>query len=113
MIATARGTFRLHVALVTAARRSLATAAAAPTTQRQAKREGTIADVFSSMSGGDASVLPQRFSDLKKEMWKDGLTESWRQVLSALEPAIAEIKDKKSDVGNVCARWATLTWNFR
>jgi hypothetical protein len=106
MIATMRGTFRIPEALVTVTKRALATAAAAPTSQRQAKREGTIADVFSSMSGGDACALPQRFSDLKKGMWKDGLIESWRQVLEALEPAVAEIKAKKSDVGRNYTVWS-------
>lgn len=61
-------------------------------------KEGTIADVFSSL-GGDAFVpLEQRFADLKQALWHDGLIESWRSVLSALEERTAEIVEHGNKV---------------
>ncbi|BGP43456.1 hypothetical protein JCM10449v2_007491 [Rhodotorula kratochvilovae] len=67
----------------------------APVTE---KKEGTIADVFSSL-GGDAFVpLEQRFADLKQSLWNDGLVESWRTVLGALEERTAEIVERGNEV---------------
>ncbi|POY75461.1 hypothetical protein BMF94_1363 [Rhodotorula taiwanensis] len=57
------------------------------------KAEGSIASVFSSL-GGDAFVpLEQRFSELKKSIYSDGLIESWRSVLEHLERRTAEIRE--------------------
>ncbi|GAA6037624.1 hypothetical protein JCM8097_006148 [Rhodosporidiobolus ruineniae] len=82
---------RPHAFLSTSAARP---AAAAPVE----KSEGDISSVFSSL-GGDAFVpLEQRFSDLKKNLWSDGLLESWRSVLTALEERTQEIKEKGSSV---------------
>ncbi|BGP20077.1 hypothetical protein JCM10213_002673 [Rhodosporidiobolus nylandii] len=71
---------------------SRAAVAAAPVE----KEEGDISSVFSSL-GGDAFVpLEQRFSDLKKSLWHDGLYESWRSVLAALEERTEEIQAQGS-----------------
>lgn len=62
------------------------------------KDEGSIASVFSSL-GGDAFVpLEPRFGELQKALWTDGLIESWRTVLSALEERTEEIKQKGTQV---------------
>ncbi|GAA5929740.1 hypothetical protein JCM3775_006539 [Rhodotorula graminis] len=61
-------------------------------------QEGSIADVFSSL-GGDAFVpLEPRFASLKQSLWHDGLIESWRSVLSALEERTAEIVERGNKV---------------
>ncbi|GAA5821091.1 hypothetical protein JCM11251_001957 [Rhodosporidiobolus azoricus] len=72
--------------------------AASPAASAAEEEGGSIADVFSSL-GGDAFVpLEQRFSDLKKSIWHDGLIESWRSVLASLEERTAEIKEKGNAV---------------
>ncbi|KAF9479392.1 DUF1479-domain-containing protein [Pholiota conissans] len=68
------------------------------TATRTAKSEGSIADIFTSLTNEEHTALPDRFIDLKKELWKDSLVESWRQVLEALGPAIEEIEFKGSDI---------------
>lgn len=71
--------------------RALAATSSAITSAESEKPEGSIASVFSSL-GGDAFVpLEPRFLDLKKELFSDGLIESWRSVLEALEHRTAEI----------------------
>ncbi|KAF9559454.1 DUF1479-domain-containing protein [Agrocybe pediades] len=70
----------------------------AATTSRAAKNEGSIADIFTSLTGEEHEVLPERFSDLKKELWKEGLVESWREVLEALPAAVEEIEQKGSEI---------------
>jgi len=67
---------------------------------RTAKDEGSIADIFTSLTGEEHNALPARFSDLKKELWKDELVESWREVLEALPSAVDEIVAKGSGVGS-------------
>ncbi|KAF5309928.1 hypothetical protein D9619_010556 [Psilocybe cf. subviscida] len=79
-----------------AAATSAATATATAT--RAAKSEGSIADIFTSLTNEEHNELPDRFADLKKELWKDSLVESWRQVLTELEPAVEEIAAKGSDI---------------
>jgi hypothetical protein len=65
------------------------------------KEEGSIASLFSSLSGEAAQVLPDRFAELKREIWKDGLVQSWREVLSALEKAVDEVATKGGSVSLV------------
>ncbi|KAG0659617.1 hypothetical protein C6P46_005108 [Rhodotorula mucilaginosa] len=82
-------------------RRCLATAspilrAAAASAESDEKAEGSIASVFSSL-GGDAFVpLESKFSELKTQLFSDGLVESWRSVLASLERRTDEIRQ----VGN-------------
>ena len=61
------------------------------------KEEGSIASVFSSISGSDPA-LPTRFSALKKEIWRESLTQSWRDVLDELKASIEEVATKGADV---------------
>jgi broad specificity phosphatase PhoE len=68
------------------------------TSSRAAKDEGSIADIFTSLTNEEHNALPDRFSDLKRELWTDGMIESWRQVLAALEPAVEEVVAQGSEV---------------
>ena len=84
--------------------RGLATAA--PTPARKPKAEGSIADVFTSLSGEISQPLPARFSDLKKELFTEALVESWREVLAELNVAVEEVAAKGSDVRPIhCFRY--------
>lgn len=65
---------------------------------RKPKETGTIAAIFTSLSGSEASQLPARFSDLKKSLWKDSLIESWRQVLEELHERVATITERGTEV---------------
>jgi len=81
-----------------AARLSFSTSTTPRSAPADDNQEGSIADVFSSL-GGDAFVpLEPRFSDLKKALWHDGLIESWRSVLSALDERTAEIVERGNKV---------------
>ena len=75
--------------------RTLGTAASA---SRAARKEGSIADIFTSLTDESHVALPDRFVDVKRALWNDGLVESWKQVLEALEPAVENIAAKGSDV---------------
>jgi len=69
------------------------------TVKRRPKDEGSIASIFSSLSGEAAETLPPRFAQLKKELWKESLVQSWRQVVADLREATEEVAAKGSDVG--------------
>lgn len=70
----------------------------AGTSSRAAKDEGSIADIFTSLTNEEHNALPDRFSDLKKELWSANMVESWREVLAALEPAVEETAATGSEV---------------
>ncbi|KZV65342.1 DUF1479-domain-containing protein [Peniophora sp. CONT] len=72
-------------------------AASAPAA-RKPKAEGSIADVFTSLTGEISQPLPARFSDLKKELFKDALVQSWKEVIRDLEVAVEEVAAKGSDI---------------
>lgn len=63
---------------------------------RSPKQEGTIEDIFTSFH--TSPPFPARFSDLKREIWTDGLVESWRQVLKELEVATSNVIAQGSKV---------------
>ncbi|KAF4562978.1 hypothetical protein EYR40_007304 [Pleurotus pulmonarius] len=71
--------------------RHLATAA---TATRRPRQEGTIASVFTTLTNEAEAPLPQRFVDLKKEIWRDDLRQSWKEVLDELGPAVEEIESR-------------------
>lgn len=50
------------------------------------------------LSGGGTEALPQRFSDLKKQLWRDGMEDRWREVLADLETETQNIKRVGSEV---------------
>jgi hypothetical protein len=57
-------------------------------TQSEAKREGSIADAFVSLSGANRPPLPNRFVDLKKSLvagHEDRIINSWHRLLAQLE----------------------------
>jgi len=71
---------------------------AGPTgTRTRQKEEGSIASVFSSLSG-DTPALPPRFSDLKKDIWTDSLSQSWREVCDELRGVVEEIAERGTDI---------------
>ncbi|TFK45112.1 hypothetical protein BDQ12DRAFT_695360 [Crucibulum laeve] len=80
------------------AKRGMMSASPAPATRRLPKEEGSIADIFTSLTDEEHNALPERFSDLKKEMWKDSLVESWREVLKELETTVEEVATRGSDM---------------
>ncbi|KAK1230925.1 hypothetical protein PQX77_005956 [Marasmius sp. AFHP31] len=61
------------------------------------KKEGNIGSVFSSL-GRAEDVFPDRFSQLKKEMWNEKLLQSWNEVLLEMEAKTEEIARLGSDV---------------
>jgi len=65
---------------------------------RPPKQEGNISSVFSSLAGEAPDTLPRRFSDLKKEIWKESLVESWRGVLKDLETSTEQVAAMGSEV---------------
>jgi hypothetical protein len=67
------------------------------TPARKPKEEGSIASVFTSLSGS-APALPTRFSDLKKEIWRDVLAQSWREVLDELKGSIEKVVARGANV---------------
>jgi hypothetical protein len=82
---------------ISSPRRSLQTAA--HTSTRLAKREGTISDIFTTLTPGQAPVsLPPRFADLKKELWRDSFIKSWEDILAELKVATEEIVRRGNEV---------------
>lgn len=69
---------------------------------RPPKEEGSIASVFTSLTGEAAVAHPPRFAALKREIWNDGMVESWRQVLAELEVAAADVARRGSEVRFAC-----------
>lgn len=69
-------------------------------TARAPKEEGSIANAFSSLEGQAPIALPERFSALKKEIFKKSLVQSWKEVLTELEIVTEEIIAKGSDVSH-------------
>ncbi|RDB20698.1 Uncharacterized protein YbiU [Hypsizygus marmoreus] len=68
------------------------------TTLRPPKEEGSISSIFTSLTGETPAVLPPRFSTLKKEIWRDEMIESWREVLNELEEAVEEVSSRGSEM---------------
>ncbi|GAA6025137.1 hypothetical protein JCM10207_006248 [Rhodosporidiobolus poonsookiae] len=62
------------------------------------RAEGTIESAFPSIKGEAPTPLEQRFVDLKRALWNDGLIESWRSVLTALDERTQEIIERGPDV---------------
>jgi hypothetical protein len=69
------------------------------TRSKVAKKEGDIISVFSALIDKNRPPLPARFSDLKKQLWNDSLSQSWRGVLEALKVKTNEVGQKGSSVG--------------
>lgn len=79
---------------------------------RMQKAEGSIADVFTSLTGEKAPPLPPRFADLKNLLWKESLVQSWREVLSELEVAVQRVSQQGGNVllsfGLFCSMWRLI-----
>lgn len=79
-------------ALLSHARRTLATAAVAP------KRVGgDISDAFSSLLGKHEALAP-RFANLKQSLWRDEMLGEWKDVLGQLEIETSRISMQGSKV---------------
>ena len=66
------------------------------------KAEGSIADVFTSLTGEKTPPLPSRFADLKKALWKESLVQSWREVLSELQVTVQRVSQQGGNVTSYC-----------
>ncbi|OBZ69678.1 Uncharacterized protein YbiU [Grifola frondosa] len=67
--------------------------------RRAAKKEGTIMDVFTSLTD-EAPELPARFAELKRSICKDkdAMVCSWNAVLKELETAVEEVAERGADI---------------
>ncbi|KAF8058535.1 DUF1479-domain-containing protein [Lyophyllum atratum] len=68
------------------------------TASRLPKGEGTISDIFTTLTGESAAELPRRFAELKKELWRDDMVQSWKEVLAELEGAVEEVATRGQDM---------------
>ncbi|KAF7365656.1 Duf1479 domain protein [Mycena venus] len=69
--------------------------ASSPASPRPQKGEGDISAVFASLRPDDpVNVFPPRFAEMKRAMWNDGLAQSWKEVLEALEVETAHIAEQ-------------------
>jgi hypothetical protein len=82
--------------------RRLASTGTAQKMTRAPKQEGSISSIFTSPTGGPVAPLPARFQELKKEIWNDGMVESWSQVLRDLKTFRNEVTEKKERGVDVC-----------
>ncbi|GJE98153.1 DUF1479-domain-containing protein [Phanerochaete sordida] len=57
--------------------------------------DGTVEEIFSSFH--ESPPFSERFAHLKQELWTEGLVESWRDVLKALEDATASVIARGSE----------------
>lgn len=82
-------------------RRSLSTGLPrhATAASKPPKKSGSIADVFSSLSGAAVAPLPAQYAKLKRELWRDGMAERWAEVLAALEQTTTDIQAAGPEVG--------------
>ncbi|KAK7036527.1 hypothetical protein VNI00_011724 [Paramarasmius palmivorus] len=71
--------------------RKYAAEATSYTPPRAEKKEGDISDVFSSLKDSVSNDLPPRFSQLKKDLWNDTMSQSWKEILGELEVKTEEI----------------------
>ena len=72
--------------------------ASAGTARKQHKEDDSIATIFTSLSGEVPDALPPRFSDLKKEIWRDDMLQTWKEVLEELEVATEQVAAHGSEV---------------
>ncbi len=77
--------------------RSVATVAS-----RKPKAEGSIAAIFTSLDANkSADSLPERFGQLKRDISRESLVQSWREVVAELEAVTDKVVAKGSEVGVV------------
>jgi hypothetical protein len=67
--------------------------------ERAPKEEGDLTTFFKNLIGNT------RFADLKKELWNDSLTESWRSVLEALKVKTDEVA-RKGSIVRICSHFS-------
>ncbi|KAJ7763592.1 hypothetical protein DFH07DRAFT_738613 [Mycena maculata] len=70
-------------------------ASALGATPRAQKKEGDISAVFTTLRPSDpVNVFPPRFAELKRAIWREGLIQSWKEVLEDLEVATERIAER-------------------
>jgi hypothetical protein len=69
--------------------------------RRAQKEEGSISSLFASLNGETPSEFPARYLDLKRNIWKDEMVQSWREVLAELEAAAEQISNCGSEVHHI------------
>ena len=70
-------------------------------TQAKIKKEGDISSVFVSLSGGAATPLPERFTDIKRKLLRgheDAIVASWKHLLERLAVENKIIAEKDSAI---------------
>lgn len=71
---------------------------------RRPKQAADISAAFSSLSTADQrNVFPPSFAELKRKIWKDGLLQSWKEVLEELEVTAARIAERGDAVSRLYA----------
>ena len=78
--------------------RSMSTMSRMYTSPRAQKEEGSISSLFTSLSGEASFEYPARFLDLKRQIWRDSMVQSWKEVLLELEAAAEEVATRESEV---------------
>jgi len=76
----------------------ISSASAAGDSPAQKGTSGNISSVFAQKTEGKAHP---RFSELKKAIWKDSITQSWVQVLDALKEKAEQVGTLGSKVGHL------------
>ncbi|PPQ71598.1 hypothetical protein CVT24_006458 [Panaeolus cyanescens] len=78
-------------------KRGLATVAP-HVSSRKAKAEGSIAAIFTSLTDENHVALPDRFAELKRDLWNEGLVQSWKEVLGELESEVEHIAARGAEI---------------
>lgn len=69
--------------------------------KRIPKAEGDISSVFASLAGDKADALPERFSELKREIigeHGDAILASWKRLIPVAEAKVREAKERGSSI---------------
>ncbi|KAF9031696.1 DUF1479-domain-containing protein [Hymenopellis radicata] len=66
---------------------------------RKRKPEGSIAAIFTSLDANKpADSLPDRFGQLKRDIFRESLVQSWREVVAELEAVTDKVVAKGSEI---------------
>ena len=89
----------------------ISSASAAEESPTQKGTRGNISSVFAQNARGKHHP---RFSELKKTIWKDSMTQSWAQVLDALKEKAEQVGSLGPKAGDsikhpfICAKYVVL-----
>ncbi|KAF9019190.1 DUF1479-domain-containing protein [Hymenopellis radicata] len=72
---------------------------AATVASRKPKAEGSIAAIFASLDANKSTDgLPERFGQLKRDIFREGLVQSWREVVAELEVVTDKVVARGSEM---------------